>query len=420
MSKYRRCALLFLAGWMLLLSACSGKASTQATPTPLPPIKNYENAIFTVEQGPIESDKDLMGEVVPSKQDELFFRASGFINRVVVKEGDKVKKGDLLAEIQVDDQMNQLQQARIDLEVAQANLAKDKAQQALDLSKSKAQVVILEKQVELAQIDVDHSYGVDKEKAQINLEITQQNLALAKEDLQSRTDNQDATYEEQAVKRSELAVTRLEELVAERQIVAPYDAIILHSSARAGTQVEAFTTVFTIGDPANLVIRTGVDAELNGQLDKTTAIKMKLGLQAKETYPVEFLPNFLPSTTIKKTEDSSTSSTSGSSSGSSTDIFTPFNTTSTADYFYFTLPKTVPADQLPVGRSVVLTIVLGKKDKALLLSPSAVREYKGLNFVVVVDGDKRRRVEISKIGLKTTDKWEVVADLKPGDKVLGP
>jgi adenine deaminase len=65
-------------------------------------------------------------------------------------------------------------------------------------------------------------------------------------------------------------------------------------------------------------------------------------------------------------------------------------------------------------------ITLGRKDDALLLPPAAIREYRGLNFVIVQEGERRRRVEIQKIGLKSTDHWEVIADLQEGDQVLGP
>jgi hypothetical protein len=67
-----------------------------------------------------------------------------------------------------------------------------------------------------------------------------------------------------------------------------------------------------------------------------------------------------------------------------------------------------------------MTLLLGEKDEALLLPPSAIREYRGLFFVIVQDGDRRRRVEINKIGLKTSERWEVIADLAEGDQVLGP
>jgi len=117
------------------------------------------------------------------------------------------------------------------------------------------------------------------------------------------------------------------------------------------------------------------------------------------SYPVSFLPNFLPMT---ENENSTTS-------------FLP-----TADYFYFEIGDGVPQDELVVGRSIFLNVVLGRKDDALLLAPAAIREYKGLYFVIVQEGERRRRVEITEVGLKAVDKWEIVADLQPGDQVVGP
>ncbi len=84
------------------------------------------------------------------------------------------------------------------------------------------------------------------------------------------------------------------------------------------------------------------------------------------------------------------------------------------------MPAELSREELPVGRTVNLKIVLGRKDDALLLPPAAVREYKGLRFVIVIDGDRRRRVEINEIGLQSNDRWEVIADLNEGDQVLGP
>ncbi|MBE0695720.1 MAG: efflux RND transporter periplasmic adaptor subunit, partial [Anaerolineaceae bacterium] len=79
-----------------LISACSeGGGQGGATPTPLPAIVSYEKAIFTVKRGQIVSEKELFGEVVPIKQDELFFRTSGYATRVSVKTGDVLKKGDI-------------------------------------------------------------------------------------------------------------------------------------------------------------------------------------------------------------------------------------------------------------------------------------------------------------------------------------
>lgn len=88
----RLSALLLAPLLALLIAACGSSGSGQPTPTPLPPVVSVENAIFTVERGPIVMKKYLNAEIVPSKQDELFFRASGYVNRVVVKQGDVAKK----------------------------------------------------------------------------------------------------------------------------------------------------------------------------------------------------------------------------------------------------------------------------------------------------------------------------------------
>jgi HlyD family secretion protein len=393
---------IYLALLALLVSACAPSRSGKPTPTPVPPVVAYENAIFTVERGPIISETSVMGEVVPAKQEELFFRTSGYVTRVSVKQGDQIKKGDILAEMQVDDILNQLQQARIDLEVAQANLAKQKAQQEYDIAKAKSELEIWKKNVELAQLNYDNSVGMDKKRAEINLEIAKQNLDMAEQNLNLVSEDLSA-FMEQAVKRSDLDVQRLEGLLAERQILAPFDGIVLKSSIRAGQQADAYFVSFIVGDPSELVVRSQYNYELSSKIVNKTEVRLYQGSDTKTgtAYPANYMPNFLPVSAQSSTED-----TTNSSSGT--------------DYMYFSIPTSLPEKEFSVGRTVTLVLVLGKKDDALLLPPAAIREYKGLHFVIVQEGDRRRRVEINEIGLKSTDRWEISGDLQEGDQVLGP
>jgi len=281
--------------------------------------------------------------------------------------------------------------------VAQATLAKDQAEWKFAADKAQIDVNIWEKKVELAKIDVDNAIGTaEKEKAQLNLDIAQQNLALAQVNLQ-QSQQEANPYEQQAVERSTLAVQRLEGLIAERQILAPYDGIVLRSSLVAGQQIAAFTVAFNFGDPTGLVLRTPFDSDVNETLTTSSEVRMYLNQDDPTPHPVQFLPNFTPISTLDKS-----------------------NTGISTDYLYFSLPTDGSQADLDVNRTVRLTVVLGRKDSALLLPPAAIRSYRGAYFVIVLDGDRRRRVEIGEIGLKTSDKWEVVADLQPGDKVLGP
>jgi multidrug efflux pump subunit AcrA (membrane-fusion protein) len=387
-------SLVVMAG---IMASCSAGAGGKATPTPLPALVSYEKSLFVVERGKIVSEKKIVGDIQPSKQDDLFFRAGGYVTRVAVKVGDQVKAGDVLAEQQIDDLLNQLQQARIDLEVTQADLAKNKAQHEFDVERAKADVAIKKNQVELAKMNVEQSVGLDRTRAQLELENTQEELALAEKSFELTSIDVNI-YLEQAVKRSELAVSRLEGLIAERQIVAPYDGIILRTTVRAGQQVDGYVSAFTVGDPTNMIIRATYESSLASQMTPDTLVNFYASSDATQAYPVKFLASFVPERGIENTNQQS----------------------SMTDYLYFSLPTDLPKEQLPLGRSVFLTVVLGQKEDALLLPPAAIREYKGLMFVIVQDGEKRRRVEINEVGLKSTDKWEVIADLQVGEQVVGP
>lgn len=381
---------------LLVLSACSANGSGGATPTPVPEIVEYQQEVFKVELGPITEEQELLGNIVPSKQDELFFRTSGFVTRITVKNGETFQAGDVLAEMQVDDLVNQLEQAKIDLEVAQANLAEALAQQQYDRSEAEADVKILEKEVALAELDLESSVGAAKERAQLKLEITQEKLALAQKALELLSSDANP-YMEQAVKRSELAVQRLESLISERQIVAPYNGVLLYSNIRTGQQIDAYQTALTVGDPTLQVIQVAFDYDLAEDMTEETPVFLVLDASDTIGLPSSYLKYFEPERGVQSV-----------------------NETVNTDYLYFSLPTEMTPEQITTTRNYKVRIVLGSKENALLLPPAAIRSYKGNNFVIILEGTTRRRVEINEIGLRSNDRWEIFGDLAEGDQVLGP
>lgn len=364
-----------------MLAACSATAQSGPTPTPLPPLVSYQSAIYTVEKGSIVSEDKVLGTVVPTKQDDLFFRSSGFVSRVLVKVGDVVKKGDLLAEQQTSDALNQLQQAQIDLAVAQAALVKDVAQ-------AQHEVKIAQLQVALAALDATDARG------QINLQIAQENLAMAQ--ITAKQVSDPSSYDQQSVARSQLAVQRLQGVVADEQIVAPYDCVVMVARAQAGQSADAFSVQFTVGDPSQLVVQVASTSDLSNSLTVNSEITLHPVADAPEGYATTYLPSFLPIASTAASE-----------------------TATSADSFYFAVPAE-ETGKLLVGRQVQLVVVLGKKDNVLLLPPAAIRNYRGINYVIVLDGVKERRVDLYSIGLETSERWEVNGPLNEGDKVLGP
>jgi multidrug efflux pump subunit AcrA (membrane-fusion protein) len=327
----------------------------------------------------------------------MFFRTNGFISRVVVKTGDRIKKGDILAELQVDDLLNQLQQAKIDLEVAESALEKEISNRQFSLEKAQIDYNVAKSRFDLAQIDVTTTIGAARSKALVNLDIAEQNLRMAELNLK-QVQNSGALKEEQVVERQKLSVKRLESLLAERQIVAPYSGIVMRVLIAAGKQATAFNPAIEVGDPTELVIRSQLDWKIRDDINRDTVVFVSTSSQAKENYPSKYLQDFVPFTNLEDAKQ----------------------TTFSQEWLYFNVPPSMPADKAKVGSSVSLNIILGRRENVLLLPPPALRSYRGLNFVIVQDGERRRRVEIYKIGLQTSDRVEIEADLNVGEKVVGP
>src|SRR5690242_8905030 len=127
-----------------LIAACGASSAAQAeppTPTPLPPDPALERPTYTVQRDAIDQVLTVNGRVTPVDLTRLSFKRDGRVNTVGFARGDTVKQGDLLAELQQEEQLDELReaqdglvQAKRDLENAQKEQAKkiEQAQLALD------------------------------------------------------------------------------------------------------------------------------------------------------------------------------------------------------------------------------------------------------------------------------------------------
>lgn len=172
--------LLLLAA--LLLGAC-GRATQAAqeppTPTPLPPDPALERPTYTVEQGEISRVLELTGRVTPVDLVRLAFKREGRINTVAVQRGDTVKAGDVLAELQQEEALNELRDAEDTLVQAQRDLESAQKAQAKEIRAA-------ELEVEKAQLALDALLpGGEKDalkKAQLALEEAQRELQRTRDD----------------------------------------------------------------------------------------------------------------------------------------------------------------------------------------------------------------------------------------------
>jgi len=162
---------LALLAVLLVTSGCSvvgGAGKDVPTPTPIPPPPIPEKPTYIVQRGTVVDSLSFTGRVAPAIEQELFFRTNGRVKTVYAQRNDLVEAGAVLAELENDDLLRQLQQQNIELEAAELNLRLaqearqfqvDKAQINLDirrlqLRKSEEQLKGLNNDIEVAKINL--------------------------------------------------------------------------------------------------------------------------------------------------------------------------------------------------------------------------------------------------------------------------
>ena len=171
-SRYRPgLAAALLVALLVTTMGCSTSASTkreEATPTPIPPPPVPVKPMYTVARGTVIDSLSFTGRVAPVIEEELFFRTSGRAKKVYVERNDMVESGTLLAELENDDLVRQLQQAQIQLETDEMNLAAALASQEFDVDKARIDLEI--KRLELAKKEQEAAANVGVIVAKANMD----------------------------------------------------------------------------------------------------------------------------------------------------------------------------------------------------------------------------------------------------------
>jgi multidrug efflux pump subunit AcrA (membrane-fusion protein) len=111
---------LLLVSVFATLSACGG---TQEEPPP-PPVRPVK--LFTVEGAGGEALRRFPGAISASQRAELSFRVNGTLQKILVKEGDRVKKDQVLARLDPTDYKIRVSDRQATFDKASKNFARAK------------------------------------------------------------------------------------------------------------------------------------------------------------------------------------------------------------------------------------------------------------------------------------------------------
>jgi RND family efflux transporter MFP subunit len=168
--------------------------------------------VATARRAPPTSELTLPGNAQAYRGAGLYARTNGYLKRWLVDIGDRVKEGQLVAEISAPDVDDQLAQARANLVLSRANLKVSQAN--LELAK-----ITLERDLRTGTATAP--LVIDQDRAQVTTAAAQVESAKA------------------SIQVNEATVQQYADLVAFQKIVAPFDGVITARTVDPGALVTA-------------------------------------------------------------------------------------------------------------------------------------------------------------------------------------
>jgi len=199
-------------------------------------------------------------------------KASGYVVKLLVKDNQRVKKGDLLVEIDPSDNRAQREQANAQLGLAvaqlhqaQAQLALSKVQYPAQRDQALADQAKAEANLLNAQADYRRQRGVDpRATSQRNIDSASAQLRSAQAQLQSakaqvevasqvalqiRQQETNVEARQQQVEQAKAQLSTADLNLSYTQVRAPYDGFITKRNVQLGTLVQAGSSLFSLVSP---------------------------------------------------------------------------------------------------------------------------------------------------------------------------
>ncbi len=318
-----------------------------------------------VDRSSISSVVTASGEIKPKTFVNVGANAMGRLVSLPVKEGDHVKKGQLVAQLEDIQPAADVNAGRAALDAAQSDSA------AADAAQRTALADLDRAQADYEQKNFDWQRGQSLYKDQLipkqdydsrkaAFEASASNLQQAKiRIIQTKAQAESA---QRHIKQNAAALTHASDVLAKTTYVAPYDGIVTNLPVRQGEMVvmgiqnSPGSTIMTISDMSI------VTAEV--KVDETDIVNVKLGQPAEVT--IDALPKQKFKGTVTEIGDNAILRSSGVSTSQST------TGSQEARDFKVVITLTNPPDSLRPGLSTTAKITTATRDDAVTIPIQAL------------------------------------------------
>lgn len=395
--------LLLVGGGIFALQNFFSHSTQEETTAQTPPIAVQT---LTVQPRSLAQTITLSGTVQPIQQAILSTRVSGRIIYLPVEAGDRVRKGQVLARINVMEMVAQTSQAQAGVAQAQANLAQAQAgvaQAQAGLNQQLAQRLDVLSALKLARIEQKRMADLLKEGAvsqqQLDLANTaleQAQAKLAQVDANIRQAQATINQSQAAIAQSQAAVRQAESGVTAASvnqsygtIVAPFDGIVTAKLAYEGETTNPFsmngTELLKLENPHRL------------QLEITVPEANRQYVQVGQSVRVQLGPNQPPFQAII------------------TQIIPAADPNSRSFIVKIPLP---PSAEMMSGMFGRIELSTGTQAETIVIPTTALFRRGQLEGVYIVGNNNQAEIRWVKTGKTQNNQVEIVSGLSQGDRLI--
>lgn len=332
------------------------------------------------------------GKIEPVQNFEVHAAFPSTIRNVLVREGQKVHKGQLLIQLDDADARSQLARAQAQLKQAESGSGDVQIQNATsqaDLTKVTLERDEAQRSLQALQRLKERGAASQSEVAAAQDRLNKANADISV--LQHRTGQQAvqtrAASAQASIENARVAITAARQLIADSNITSPFDGTVYLLPAKRGNYVNAGDLLLDVADLSRMQVRAFVDEPEIGHL--------KIG------QPVKIIWDALPG-----------------KSWQGQVLTTPSTVVSRGNRNVGELLTTVANDDrtLLPNTNVGVTIVTYSRDGALVLPREAVHEEDGKNCIYVIKNMHLQR-RLVQLGVSNLTHVEILSGLSDGESV---
>lgn len=340
----------------------------------------------------ISSSISTNGKVEPVQNFEAHASFASTIRNVLVREGQKVHKGQLLVQLDDAEARSQLARAQAQLKQAEAGSGDVQAQNAAsqaDLTKAN-----LERNEAQRSLDALQRLKERGAASQAEVDAAQDRLNKANADisaLQHRTGQQAVQVRDASaqatIANARAAVEAARQLISDSNITAPFDGTIYQLNAKRGGFVNPGDLILQVADLSHMQVRAFVDEPEIGHLKIGQPVKIVWDALPGRTWDGQIAT--VPATVVAR---------------GNRNVGELLTTVSNDDRTL--LPNT----------NVGVTILTYNHDNALVLPREAVHEEDGKNYIYVIKDMHLQRRPVQ-LGVSNLTHVEILTGLNDGETV---